>query len=361
MTETQASAPSARPVGPALIDCDVHVNVPNVDVLMPYLNDYWREHIRQSIFKGPVESSYPKNAPTTARPDSAPPDGVPGSDLGLLQTQLLDPMNVEYAIVNCAYGIDGLHHPDAAIAFASAVNDWLIAEWLAKEPRLRASLVVPSQIPHLAAREIDRVGDHPGFVAVYLPVRAQHPYGSRIFHPMWEAIQRHDLVATLHFGGAPGNPPTPSGWPSYYIEEYTAMAQVFASQVTSIISEGVFDEFPRTRVTLAESGFTWLPPHLWRFDKEWHNLRRLIPWVTRPPSAYTRDHIRVTIQPLDAPPNPRFMADIVEQFGSDEILLYASDYPHVHADDPLESFLPDLPAALAEKIRRENARAWYRL
>ena len=36
-------------------------------------------------------------------------------------------------------------------------------------------------------------------------------------------------------------------------------------------------------------------------DKEW-NLRRLVPWVRRPPFDYVREHVRIGIQPLDAPP-----------------------------------------------------------
>jgi hypothetical protein len=76
--------------------------------------------------------------------------------------------------------VDGLHNPDAAVAFAAAVNDWQIKEWLDKEPRLKASIVVPIQIPELAIREIERVGGHPGFVQVAIPVRTQHPLGSRL-------------------------------------------------------------------------------------------------------------------------------------------------------------------------------------
>lgn len=346
----------------ARIDCDVHCNVPGVEALFPYLSHHWREHISQTLFKGPIDTAYPRNAPPTARPDSHPPEGgVPASDLSLIQRQVLDSPDLELAILNCTYAIDSLHNPDAAVALASAVNDWLIAEWLEKEPRLRAAMVVPSQIPHLAAREIDRVGDHPGFVQVFLPARAHHPYGSRLFHPMWDAIARHGLVGGIHFGGAPGNPPTPSGWPSYYLEEYAGMAQVFQSQLVSIISEGVFDLFPSVRVVLLESGFTWLPSFLWRFDKEWRNLRRLVPWVRRPPSAYLRDHVRITIQPLDAPPDPKHLLQILDQIGSDDVLLYASDYPHVHAASAEETLLDRLPEPLARKICRENARALYRL
>ncbi|HVC31997.1 MAG TPA: amidohydrolase family protein [Chloroflexota bacterium] len=358
MPDTRPASMATPPAALALVDCDVHVEVARADVLFPYLAEHWIEHIQNSRFKGPTDTAYPPRAPTTARPGSRPEGAPAGSDLALLRVQALDAPDVALAILNCAYAIDSIHHPDAAVALASAVNDWLIAELLEKDARLRASLVVPSQLPELAAREIDRVGSHPGFVQVFLPVRAQHPYGSRLFRPMWEAIAGHDLVAGIHFGGAPGNPPTPAGWPSYYFEEYAGMAQVFASQVTSLITEGVFDSWPNLRVTLIEGGFTWLPAHMWRFDKEWRNLRRTIPWVKRAPSAYIREHVRLTIQPVDAPVSRQQLLEVIDQLGSDELLLYASDYPHLHHADPL-SFLGDLPPDLARKIATENARAWY--
>ena len=342
----------------ALIDCDVHCTVPRVEALFPYLTPYWVEHVQQSVFKGAGASYYPPRATVTARPGSTPDDGPPGSSLALLREQVLDPQGVEFAILNCLYAIDSLHNPEAATAFASAVNDWIIAEWLDKEPRLRASLVIPVQLPELAAKEIARVGDHPGFVQVLLPARSEHPYA---FRPMWEAIAARGLVAGIHFGGAPGNPPFPSGWPSYYFEEYAGMAQVFQSQLASIISEGVLDLFPSLRLALLEAGFTWLPAFMWRFDKEWKNLRQLVPWVKRAPSEYIREHVRLTVQPLDAPPTTGELLETLAQLASDDLLLYASDYPHGHTADPLHAFLPHLPEGLARKIRGENARALYGL
>ena len=147
-------------------------------------------------------------------------------------------------------------------------------------------IVVPIQIPELAVAEIERAAEHPGFVQVLLPVRTEHPLGSRLFRPLWESIERSGLVAGIHFGGAPVMPPTPTGWPTYFLEEYTAMAQVFATQLTSMIVEGVFDAHPGLRVAFLESGFTWLPAHMWRMDKEWRNLRRLVPRSR--PQATTR-------------------------------------------------------------------------
>src|SRR5207245_2457965 len=113
---------------------------------------------------------------TSALPGTVPPTGPAGSDLGLIQRQVLDAWNVEYGILSCAYAVEGIHNPDADVTIARATNDWQIAEWLDRDSRLRASLVVPSKQPEAAAREIERVGGHPGFVRVFLPVRSPQPY-----------------------------------------------------------------------------------------------------------------------------------------------------------------------------------------
>jgi predicted TIM-barrel fold metal-dependent hydrolase len=347
-------------VPPSVIDCDLHNTVPSVDVLMPYLPRFWREYITQSSFKGPIDDPHLPAAPATTRPDWRPAPGIVAG-LDDLRRHALEPWNTEIGILNCTYAVDSLHNPDAAAALAAAVNDWQAAEWLAPEPRLRASLVVPSHYPEMAAREIERLGPHPGFVQVCLPARSTAPYGNRRYHPLYAAAVEHDLAIGIHFGGFPGLPPTPAGWPSYYIEEYAGMAQVFQSQLLSLIAEGVFDFFPTLRVALIEGGFTWLPSLMWRMDKEWRGLRREIPWVKRPPSDLIRQHVRLTLQPLDTPERPQHVLQIIQQMESDELLMFSTDYPHWHFDTPEEALPPDLPTPLLHKLLSGNARAFYRL
>ena len=347
---------------PPVIDADLHNVVPSVEALVPYLSDHWREYVRQSAFRGPVGTAYPPGAPTSARPGSTPPaGGPPGSDLDLLREQALDAWNAEYGILNCTYAVDSIHNPDTAAAMASAVNDWQIDEWLEPEPRLRASLVVPSQQPDAAAREIDRRGDHPGFVQVLLPVRSERPYGNRIYHPIFEAAVRHDLVVGLHFGGAAGNAPTSAGWPSTYVEEYVGMASAFQSQVLNLIVEGLFDKFPTLRIAMIEGGFTWLPALMWRIDKEWKGLKRETPWNKQLPSEYIREHLRFTIQPIDAPPDPEHFLQVLDQLGSDELLMFSTDYPHWHFSSPEEAVPAGLAPNLRRKILRDNAVSFYHL
>lgn len=352
--------PTAARPATATIDCDVHVTPASVQTLFPYLPDNWREYINQSAFRGPVDTAYPPNVPTSIRPGAKPEKGPAGAELAQIREQVLDPWGVECAILNCAYAVDSVHNPDSALALARAVNDWLVAEWLDKEPRLRASLVVPSQQPEMAAEEIDRLGDHAGFVQVFLPVRSEAPYGNRRYHPIFEAAEQHDLVVGIQFGGAPGNAPMPSGWPSHYLEEYVNMASVFQSQVLSLIVEGVFERFPALRMAFVEGGFTWMPSCMWRIDKEWKGLRREIPWSRTLPSETIRERIRLTVQPWDAPADTAQLLQTIDQLGSDDMLMFSTDFPHLHFDTPDEAFPVKLPEQLHKKIMADNARAWYR-
>ena len=345
-----------------MIDCDVHNVVGPIATLEPYLDDHWREVIATSQFAGPTDQAHPPNLATSLRADLAPVDGAaPGRTVATLRAHVLDPLGVQLAILSCDYGVESVRNPDAAAALATAVNDWQRAEWLEPEPRLRAAIVVAAQQPAAAIAEIERLAGDPRFVAVYLPVRSQIPYGNRIWWPLWEAIERHELVAELHFGGSAGIPPTASGWPTSWLEEYADMASAFASQLTSLIAEGTLDRFARLRISLIESGFGWLPAFMWRFDKGWRGLRREIPWTRRLPSAYVRDHIRVSLQPVDGPRDPAELTRVIDQLGSDKVLMFSTDYPHRHTSEELGAVPAGLPPAAVERLLDSNAREHYQL
>jgi predicted TIM-barrel fold metal-dependent hydrolase len=103
---------------------------------------------------------------------------------------------------------------------------------------------------------------------------------------------------------------------------------------------------------------TWLPSFLWRFSKFWRGLRTEVPWVDRSPSDIVRDHFRLTIQPLDAPTDPDAVERAIDHLRSDDMLLYASDFPHWQFDG--DATLPlGIPEGLKRKILVENPIATY--
>jgi hypothetical protein len=69
--------------------------------------------------------------------------------------------------------------------------------------------------------------------------------------------------------------------------------------------------------------------------------------------------MRFSVAPIDAGP-PEELGMIVEWLGSDDLLMFASDYPH-HHDDDVTALISALPATSRAKLMADNARAWYGL
>jgi predicted TIM-barrel fold metal-dependent hydrolase len=90
-------------------------------------------------------------------------------------------------------------------------------------------------------------------------------------------------------------------------------------------------------------------------------LRDEVPHLKRPPSEYIREHMRATTQPMEEPPDPKQLLQVIEHLGSDEMLMFATDYPHWDYDAPDRAFPVRLPSDMKKKIFSENARALYAL
>jgi uncharacterized protein len=341
------------------IDCDVHPGVPGMQALLPYLDDHWRTSVIERGIDSLDSISYPPNAPFSARPDLRDAKGRAGMDAAGLGAQVFDRWGAGVAILNCLYGIQLVFDEYMASAFAGALNEWIAREWLDRDPRLRASIVVPLQNVEHAVDEIERRAADKRFVQILVLAMGETPLGRRPFWPIFAAAERHGLPLGIHAGSAYRHPVTALGWPTYYVEDYASQSQGFQSQTASLISEGVFAKFPRLKVVLIESGVTWVPAFLWRFSKFWRGLRTEIPWVDRTPAEIFRDHFRLTIQPFDAPDDAATIARTIEHLGSDDMLLYASDYPHWQFDG--DAILPKgLSSELRRKVMVENPRKTYR-
>ena len=200
------------------------------------------------------------------------------------------------------HGAVALFNEDMAMALCSAINDWVAKELLDREPRLRASILVPAHNPERAVAEIERLAADRRFVQVLLFAMGDMLLGRRPYWPIYAAAEKHGLAIGIHAGSTYRHAPMASGWPAHRVEDYVAQSAAFESQLLSFLAEGVFQQFPRCGVVLIESGFTWLPNLLWRTSKSWRGMRAEVPWIDRPPAEIIREHVRVTLQPVDAPP-----------------------------------------------------------
>jgi predicted TIM-barrel fold metal-dependent hydrolase len=352
-----------------IVDCDVHNAWRSSRDLLPYLEPFARDCLERGELPGGRDSFPHGHRPWLhpegfERTDAVPPDGsTPGSDYAFMREQLLDRYDLEYAILTGDEAIEAstLANPYFASALVRAANDWTIDTWLAAgDPRLRASLVVAPQDPAGAAAEIRRLGGEPGFVQVLVSSGAQRPYGDPFYHPIWDAAAEIGLPVGIHLGGQGGVnvTPTGTGMTTFFWETHAMLCESGMGHVASLIAHGVFERWPNLRFVLIECGVAWLPAILWRLDADYKALRKETPWLKRLPSEYARDHVRLTTQPLEQPPNVEHLWAILEAIDGEHTLLYASDYPHWDFDDPT---LLHIPREWRPRVFGENAREVYAL
>src|SRR5205823_9439817 len=122
--------------GGAVIDCDLRLAAPPVSALREHLDGHWREAVAERGLRS-LEPSY--QAPGGLPRVPAPVDGV------------------QVAVVHPVAALEALHGEDLVAALARALNDWLRAEWLDRDPRLRGSITVAPQSVEHAVAECERL------------------------------------------------------------------------------------------------------------------------------------------------------------------------------------------------------------
>src|ERR1043165_2438467 len=174
------------------IDCDIHpaVGGPRT-TLLPYLNDHWKEQVVSRAIDGLDLNSYPPNMPFSGRADWRPVhgnsgSGKPGSELAMVQRGPFGQLGASHAICNVVYGAQAVFDSYMAAGFCKAINDWIAAEWLSKDKRLRASIVVPIQAPDLALEEIERRASDNRFVSILLLSQGETLLGRRHHWPIYQ-------------------------------------------------------------------------------------------------------------------------------------------------------------------------------
>ena len=195
----------------SIIDTDIHPVV-DPDRVADFLAEPWRSRWRSGN-RGALPLGY-WNPNGVRRGDAVTADGdAIASDPHLLSRLFFDVYDIEYGILVIDHQQIALTPDmDYATAACAAINDVIIHDWLPVDPRFRAAIYVSPLDPEAAAREIHRLGDHPGVVQVFMPSGARMPYGQRFYHPIYAAAVAHGLPVAIHPGtegvGVAGAPTT---------------------------------------------------------------------------------------------------------------------------------------------------------
>lgn len=345
-----------------IIDADIHPSVDGAAVLAR-LSEPWRtRYVGGNRSSGSLGWWNPNGV---SRPDAVVDGKRIEGDPHLLGRHFFDVYGIDYGVLITGGTLHLGLSPEAdyAAAVISAVNAVMIEEWLPVDPRFRVALAVYPNDPELAVAEIHRWGAHPGVVQIQMPSGARIPYGQRFFHPIYAAAAEYGLPVAIHPGtegvGISG-PPGAAGYPTSYFEWHTGLVETYIAHLVSLISEGVFTKFPTLKWVMVEGGISWLPPILWRMDKNWKALRMTIPWVDRLPSEIVQEHVLLTTQPLEEPENPKQFHAILEMFDAAKMLMFSSDFPHWDGDTP-DFAVRQFPAHLRERVMSQTAAELYKL
>src|ERR1700716_2052831 len=199
----------ASPSRLRIIDCDVHPSIHAHSDLDQFLPKRWQEHLRTygSHLRTPYigTTPYPRSSPLIARRDAWPPTGgPPGSDLPFMQKQYLDPLDVEFGILQVLdLFIFSQQNLEFGAAIQRAINEWQLAFWSHRDRRLKDT--------QLAIAEIERCAKTGEYVQINVCPRANEPLGRRRYWPIYERAEALDLPLGIHVGGYGGHAATGGG------------------------------------------------------------------------------------------------------------------------------------------------------
>lgn len=358
----QTARATDTPAETTIIDCDVHHNLPNKETLFPYLPRHYVEQIQDfgSMMPGIGYTNMPGNG---ARHDLwVGQEENPATLPQVCVEKHLDVYDIDIAVLTGGPYAAAVHpNVDYAAAYCRAFNDWTYDHWVSHDSRIHASIHIAPQDPEQAVAEIERLAPNKAFVQVMMPAGARMPFGNRFYHPIYAACEAHGLPLCVHFGAEGAGisaPPTAAGYPSYYLEMRMARPQIAMAHVTSLICEGVFEKYPNFKFLFIEHDTFWVPGLMWHMDADWKSVRDYTPWVKKLPSEYLRSNIRFGSQPMPDVPTKADMETFLRWVWADEVLVFASDYPHWDWDEP-STFMTDVDPALRQRVMCETPRDLY--
>lgn len=360
--QASGASPTSRARRATLVlDTDTHPAFLSKDVV-PRLDEPWKSRMQGTGSRADRGAggfqSYPRLRNAGYRLDTAVEGGFPGSDMGLLRRQLLEEYGVDFAVLIPLFFGGG--HPEMQASMAHAINEWIVDEWLDKEPRFRATLQIPFDYPDLAVKEIDRYRNDKRFVQIQISGGAQSEWGDRKYWPIYEACEDAGLVIMSHVGGS-NNGYRGAGAPSFYLEQHLWLHGTTERLAMSLICQGVLERFPRLRVALIEACTSWAGPLQWAMDSLYEMLRDDLPDLKAKPSEYFREHYWFSTQPIEEPDDPAEFVQALEFTGMTDHIMFSSDYPHWDFDSPDKALPASIPEDLRDKIMGENACRLYGL
>lgn len=226
--------------------------------------------------------------------------------------------------------------------------------------RLKGMIVASTAHVNEAVREIRQWGTSKWAVAVML--LARKPVDHPDLEPIWQAAQDHDLAVAHH--SSTWNPPYFPGyqdvWENIFVGRLASHPWGAMRFVAAFIGGGIMDRYPQLRVGILECGFGWLPFWARRMDEQASYVGGTAPLKHKPSDYLTSGRFFSSIEMHEG----EDMFNSVTGFLGDDVLMYASDYPHPecrfpHSVDHILGWT-SLKPQTRQKLLWDNATRFYK-
>jgi predicted TIM-barrel fold metal-dependent hydrolase len=285
----------------------------------------------------------------------------------------LDTVGIERTVLYPTLGltVGRIRDLDYAVALTRAYNDWLSATYLCHPSgRFEAAALLPLQAPADAAVELRRAVDELGFRAGVLPANGLPvQLGSEQLFPVYEVAEALGVGLGAHGGdghGGLGLDDLNSFAPLHALGHPFTLLRALAG----MLSNRVFEQFPRLRVAYLEGGAAWTLLADERLSESFAALPaaggdRSLVLGDRSAGDYLRELVHDGRVAFGCEGGEQHLATAIGHFGTTPF-MFSSDYPHevsaASCRHELEE-LAELPVSEASKaaLRGGTARAFYRL
>ncbi len=246
-------------------------------------------------------------------------------DEGEARLAEMDKYEFERAVLMTgALGFDYIDDPDEAVKQTQAFNEFL-AGVIAKHPdRYLGIATLPLQNGEIAAAELRRCMEKPGFVGGFIS-GAPVPNGSFIdeeeYAPLWKAAEETGAFLYLHPCETPLNAMSLYRGLNCLNGSTWSWSSDTATYVLRMVFSGLFDRFPNAKLIVGHLGET-LPFLFERLDTRW-SITPVDSKNKLPPSAYFKRNIWIGTGGNTSVPA---LKCCIEAMGSDRI-IFATDYP----------------------------------
>jgi uncharacterized protein len=277
-----------------------------------------------------------------------------------IQIEDMDTEGVDIAVLypTTLLGGWGMRDKEFDVVLHRAYNDWL-ADFCSYNPdRLKGAAVLPMLNPEEAARELERSAKLGHVAAMCHTYVYQHQINDPAYDDLWAAAQQYDVPITFH---ASGSEISKFDRFDTFLAEHTIghTFEQIASTI-NVVYGGILERFPRLQIGFLEGMVGWVPMMGERMDAEYERRPFEAPTLTKKPSEYLKSGQIFFGCESEEGTIPATIAYL----GSDETLLYSSDYPHWDGDFPNTTRemmeRDDLTETNKRNILGENARRFYR-